>query len=85
MKTRKYAHKNKRIYTTKGPLGVPWDLRGPRAYRKATHGPLWALSLPQWVPRKLFKISKGPVQTSKGPFGCPWDAMDLKRAPRWAP
>ena len=55
----------------RGPLGPPWDPRGPRAYRKATHGPLWALIWPQWVPREPFQVSKGPLQTSKGPFGCP--------------
>ena len=54
----------------RGPLEPPWDPRGPRAYRNATHGPLRALSWFQRVPREPFKVPKGPVQTSKAPFGC---------------
>ena len=78
----KYVNKNKGIYTTKGPHGI---LGVPERTGKPHMAPYGLLVGPNEYIGSPLKFLRGPYKLLKGPLAAPGDAMDLKRAPRWAP
>ena len=86
MKMQKYAYKNKGIYTTEGPLGGPHGiLEIPELTGKPPMAPYGLLVGPNGYLGSPLKFLRGLYKLLKGPLVTPGDAMDLKRAPRWAP
>ena len=69
-----------------GPLGGPHGILGvPEPAGKPPLTPYGLLVGPNVYLGSLLKFLRGLYKLLKGPLAAPGDAMDLKKAPRWAP